>query len=173
MKANPIYYTVFSTPLGLAGIAGSSKGLCRISLDIGNEAEFVDFLNRTPVPSPIKNLQGFANVIKQFQLYFAGQLTCFTCKLDLSAGTPFQQKVWRKLMTIPHGTTRSYRWLAGAIQHPKAFRAVGGANGKNPLPIIIPCHRVIRENGDLGGYTGGLGIKRFLLDLERVSHGVV
>ena len=71
------------------------------------------------------------------------------------------------MITIPYGETRSYKWLAFSIKNPQAYRAVGNANGKNPLPIFIPCHRVIRENGELGGYTGGSNIKRFLLKLEQ------
>jgi methylated-DNA-[protein]-cysteine S-methyltransferase len=87
----------------------------------------------------------------------------------LRLGTPFQQKVWKKLTTIPYGKTRSYKWIASAINNRHASRAVGNANGRNPLPIIIPCHRVIRENGELGGYTGGINIKRFLLNLEQAN----
>jgi len=87
----------------------------------------------------------------------------------LRLGTAFQQKVWKKLLTIPYGVTRSYKWLAESINNPNSARAVGNANGQNPLSIIIPCHRVVRENGALGGYTGGVRIKRYLLDLEKAS----
>jgi methylated-DNA-[protein]-cysteine S-methyltransferase len=89
--------------------------------------------------------------------------------LDLRLGTPFQQKVWKGLLTIPYGITRSYKWLAQSINNPDSARAVGNANGQNPLSIIIPCHRVVRENGELGGYTGGIQIKRYLLGLEKTS----
>ena len=89
--------------------------------------------------------------------------------LDIPTGTAFQRKVWEKLLDIPYGETRSYKWLAEEVGSPKGFRAVGGANGKNPVPIIIPCHRVINSDGTLGGYSGGVWIKEFLLKLEDVS----
>jgi len=89
--------------------------------------------------------------------------------LDLRLGTPFQQEVWKGLLTIPYGVTRSYKWLAKSINNPDSARAVGNANGQNPLSIIIPCHRVVRKNGELGGYTGGVQIKRYLLELEKAS----
>ncbi|MFQ5445115.1 MAG: methylated-DNA--[protein]-cysteine S-methyltransferase, partial [Nitrospinales bacterium] len=110
---------------------------------------------------------------REFDLYFQGRLKKFTCPLDLRRGTPFQRKVWRALLTIPHGKTRSYRWVAQSIRNPKAVRAVGNANGKNPVSIIVPCHRVVQTNGQLGGYTGGVQIKRKLLDLESGQDGAI
>lgn len=164
---DPIYFTTLSTPLGLMGIAGSEKGLVRIVLQLPGEFHFKKYLKKSYPCECLNNPPFFENVVKQLNLYFAGKLKIFSGKLDISRGTPFQQKVWRQLITIPYGETQSYRTLAQAIGHPRAFRAVGGANGKNPLPLIIPCHRVIRENGEMGGYTGGLHLKRFLLDLEK------
>ena len=108
-------------------------------------------------------------MLKQFSLYFKGTLRVFDFPLDLSLGTSFQKEVWKKLLTIPYGETRSYKWLASSIKNPKASRAVGNANGMNPLPIVIPCHRIIKANGDLGGYTGGTDIKRFLINLEQIN----
>ncbi len=163
---NPILYTVLSTPLGLMGIAGSPKGLIKVILSLPSESYFKCYLEKYYACDCVSDLSCFENVVKQLNLYFAGQLKSFSCDLDLSRGTAFQQKVWRQLPTIPYGKTQSYRTLAEAIGRPQAFRAVGNANGRNPLPLIIPCHRVIRENGELGGYTGGLFIKKFLLDLE-------
>lgn len=150
-----IRYTFLSTPLGLTGIAGSKNGLTRIILKLANESDFKNDLKKTYPGECLLDPPFFDQVIKQLNLYFSGQLKKFTCKLDLSRGTPFQQSVWRQLSAIPYGKTHSYRTLAQSIGHPQAFRAVGNANGKNPLPLIIPCHRVIRENGGLGGYTGG------------------
>ena len=115
----------------------------------------------------LKKPSYFKGLIKQFSLYFEGKLKKFDHPLDLCLGTPFQQKVWKKLLTIPYGKTRSYKWLAQAIKNPQASRAVGNANGKNPLSIIVPCHRVVKENGEMGGYTGGASIKRYLLKLEQ------
>ena len=115
----------------------------------------------------LKNPNHCDGLVEQFQKYFKVKLESFQFPLDLGLGTPFQQKVWKKLLTIPHGKTRSYKWLAQAIKNPQASRAVGNANGKNPLSIIIPCHRVVKGNGEMGGYTGGVSIKRYLLKLEQ------
>lgn len=104
----------------------------------------------------------------QLAAYFAGKLEAFSLPLG-PVGTPFQQKVWGTLATIPYGKTWSYRQLAQAVDCPQGARAVGGANGKNPLPILLPCHRVISAQGGLGGYSGGLERKKHLLSLEGVS----
>jgi len=97
--------------------------------------------------------------------YFDGKRRRFDLPVDLY-GTPFQLRVWRELKKIPYGEVRSYKELARAIGSPKAVRAVGGANNKNPVPILVPCHRVIGSNGSLVGYGGGLSIKEYLLKLE-------
>src|SRR5262252_11035412 len=102
---------------------------------------------------------------RQLGEYFAGQRKAFALKLD-PAGTPFQRSVWQALMTIPFGQTRSYRQIARQIGNPNATRAVGAANGRNPLSIVAPCHRVVGSNGDLTGFAGGLETKAFLLALE-------
>jgi methylated-DNA-[protein]-cysteine S-methyltransferase len=102
----------------------------------------------------------------QLEEYFAGVRTQFELELDLSVGTPFQRSVWERLRVIPHGVTLSYGELAGALGRPDRTRAVGAAIGRTPVPIIVPCHRVIGANGDLTGYLGGLQRKRALLDLE-------
>ncbi|MDA9470018.1 methylated-DNA--[protein]-cysteine S-methyltransferase [Enterococcus sp. 5H] len=104
--------------------------------------------------------------------YFAGKRQAFTVPLSIQTGTPFQQNVWQALTMIPFGETRSYLEIAQAVHSPKAVRAIGQANSKNPLPIIIPCHRIIGKNGKLTGYLGsseqdGLSIKQFLLELEK------
>jgi len=102
----------------------------------------------------------------QIEEYFAGERIRFDIPLDL-IGTPFQKEVWQELQNIPYGETRSYKSLAEKIKRPKAFRAVGTANGKNPLCLIIPCHRVIATDGTLGGYSWGLPLKAQLLHLEK------
>ncbi len=107
------------------------------------------------------------NAAQQLDAYFAGSLRDFDLPLDCSQGTPFQQEVWQALRTIPYGKVCSYSALAQQIGRPKAIRALGAANGRNPLSIIIPCHRVIAANGDLQGYAGGLENKQRLLALER------
>ena len=113
-----------------------------------------------------EDLAALRKVVHQLRAYFAGELESFD--LDLAPeGTPFQQKVWSELLKIPYGETISYGELARRIGNPSASRAVGLANGSNPIPIIIPCHRVIGSNGKLTGYGGGLPIKEKLLALEK------
>ncbi|HTS64290.1 MAG TPA: methylated-DNA--[protein]-cysteine S-methyltransferase [Candidatus Acidoferrales bacterium] len=102
---------------------------------------------------------------RQLRAYFGGKLREFDIPLNMQ-GTPFQKKVWEQLVQIPYGETRSYSQVAVAVGAPKAVRAVGAANGSNPVPIIVPCHRVIGSGGDLTGYGGGLPLKKRLLELE-------
>jgi methylated-DNA-[protein]-cysteine S-methyltransferase len=104
--------------------------------------------------------------IEQLRQYLAGGLDAFDLPLD-PAGTAFQREVWFALAEIPYGRTESYRWLATRVGRPTATRAVGATNGRNPIPIVLPCHRVVGSNGSLTGYGGGLPLKRALLDLER------
>jgi methylated-DNA-[protein]-cysteine S-methyltransferase len=105
---------------------------------------------------------------RRLQRYAAGKPVRWSVPLDLSAGTTFQQAVWRALKTIPRGETRSYGWVAQKIGKPKASRAVGAACGANPVPVIVPCHRVIASDGSIGGFGGGLSTKRRLLQIEGV-----
>ncbi|MFQ2198844.1 methylated-DNA--[protein]-cysteine S-methyltransferase [Aeromonas hydrophila] len=120
----------------------------------------------TPTDEWQRDDQALAPFIEQFAAYFAGRLHRFDLPLA-ARGTPFQQSVWRALGDIPYGETVSYLEIAQAIGNPKAVRAVGAANGRNPLSIIVPCHRVIGRSGELTGYAGGLPIKRWLLALEQ------
>ena len=108
--------------------------------------------------------------VEQLKEYFAGKRRDFNIKLDISQGTEFQQKAWRALLKIPYGETRSYQEQAKTIEKPKAVRAVGGANNKNPNSIIRPCHRVIGKNGKLVGYGGGVFRKEYLLKLESAKY---
>ncbi|HXJ38095.1 MAG TPA: methylated-DNA--[protein]-cysteine S-methyltransferase [Bryobacteraceae bacterium] len=105
------------------------------------------------------------NTVRQLQAYFAGDLQSFDVPLEIG-GTDFQRRVWNALQTIPYGQMRSYSQIAAQIGAPRAVRAVGAANGRNPIPIIVPCHRVIGASGSLVGFGGGLAWKRLLLDLE-------
>jgi len=108
---------------------------------------------------------------KQLSEYLAGKRKKFDLKIDFKKlpGTPFQKRVWKELIKIPYGTVISYKELARRVGKPKAYRAVGNANGKNPIPVIIPCHRVIAADGSLGGYSSGLHIKKKLLKLEGMT----
>lgn len=111
----------------------------------------------------------FEETRRQLEEYFSGTRQNFDLPLNPS-GTAFQRRVWRALLDIPYGTALSYRELARRVDCPKGYRAVGQANGKNPIPILIPCHRVIGADGTLGGYSTGLDRKRFLLELEGISY---
>ena len=119
-----------------------------------------------PAPEWLRDDQALAPFVAQFEAYFAGRLQRFDLPLA-ARGTAFQQAVWQALCDIPYGETVSYLDIANAIGNPKAVRAVGAANGQNPLSIIVPCHRVIGRSGKLVGYGGGLPIKQWLLALEQ------
>jgi methylated-DNA-[protein]-cysteine S-methyltransferase len=105
-------------------------------------------------------------VKKELAEYFNGERIDFTCQTAFLEGTEFERKVWNALRYVPYGETRTYKWLAEKIGRPQAFRSVGNALGKNPIPIIVPCHRIIESGGSLGGYTSGISIKRRLLEIE-------
>lgn len=154
-----MYYSYCDTPIGSILLAGDEKGLKLIGFPQGSQKV------EKPANGWIEDSKGFKQVKQQLADYFKGELKEFTVKLA-PHGTPFQLKVLTALRQIPYGQTSSYSELARAIGHPKAARAVGAANGRNPLPIIIPCHRVIGSSGDLVGFGGGLPVKRFLLNLE-------
>lgn len=169
IKKDRIYYSTLQSPFGLIGIAASPKGICNIRTALKSEKDFLRYLNKV-YDGPLEHNRGqLKEVTDQLKAYFQGKLTRFTCKLDLD-GTEFQKNVWTQLRKIPYRTTRSYQWLAERVANPKACRAVGNANGRNPVPIIIPCHRVIAADGGLGGYTGGLSLKQTLLNLEQSGH---
>ena len=111
----------------------------------------------------------FSDLEQRFQYYYSGTKTTFTDKLDFSNATAFQKQVWEATRLIPYGETRSYGWVAKQIGKPQAARAVGQALGKNPFLIIVPCHRVIASDGSLGGFGGGLEMKKKLLELEKIA----
>jgi methylated-DNA-[protein]-cysteine S-methyltransferase len=154
-----IRYTSIDSPIGEILVAQSDKGLNSIRFASSTKPEL-------PLEHwrYVKKLKTTA--IDQLRAYFQGTLKDFSLPLDLN-GTPFQLKVWNALQKIPYGQTISYGELARWIGNPKAVRAVGGANGKNPIPLIVPCHRVIGSDGSLTGYGSGLPIKSALLEHER------
>ena len=165
-----IYYSSFnSSLLGKVFIASTERGVCMVDFHKSEEV----FLRRLKERFPgkiIKDKRRNRKALNQIKKYLKGELQRFDCKLDFR-GTPFQKKVWSALARIPYGQTRSYKEIAQTIGHPKAFRAVGNANGQNPIPLIVPCHRVIETNGGLGGFGHGIRIKRRLLEFEK-AHGV-
>lgn len=154
-----IAYTHLETVLGTLLLAGDEAGLRVIGFTNGRRPVHAD-------PSWRKDDGPMREVIRQLRAYFAGKLEKFDLPLA-PEGTPFQLKVWKELCEIPYGETISYGELACRVGNPKGARAVGLANGANPIPIVIPCHRVIGSNGKLTGYGGGLPIKEKLLALER------
>ncbi len=156
-----IRYDFLETPCGRLMIAIDGRGLVHV--------DFVDGLRPLPdMRDWLQDGEALAPFLAEFEAYFAGRLHRFTLPLA-ARGTAFQQAVWQALCDIPYGETRSYGDIARTIGKPNAVRAVGAANGRNPLSIIIPCHRVIGQNGSLTGYAGGLPIKQALLTLERAS----
>jgi methylated-DNA-[protein]-cysteine S-methyltransferase len=153
------FYTRIESPVGPLLLVADDAGLCQIL--------FINGRHRAhPEPSWKQDRAPHTDTIRQLQAYFAGELENFDLQLA-PEGTPFQLDVWRRLCDIPYGKTISYGELAGLMGNPNACRAVGLANGSNPIPIVIPCHRVIGSNGKLTGYGGGLPIKEKLLALER------
>jgi len=165
MKDEELRYITFNTDMGWVGILGSTAGLLRITLPQRSAQEarqlLTDSVNyATQAPHLFKDL------MERLRSYFSGHKTTFPDKLDLSKATAFQRQVWEITKHIPHGETRSYAWVAKQVGKLGAVRAVGQALARNPLPIIIPCHRVVASDGKLGGYSGGLEMKRYLLWLE-------
>ncbi|MEQ1884422.1 MAG: methylated-DNA--[protein]-cysteine S-methyltransferase [Bryobacteraceae bacterium] len=152
-------YAYLDSPIGPLLIAGDADGIHRIHFPKNGKAV-------KPEEGWVESTRGpVAEAIRQLREYFAGRRTDFELTLS-PEGTTFQKSVWRKLQQIPYGETISYGELAKWVGNPNASRAVGAANGKNPIPIVIPCHRVIGANGTLTGFGGGLPIKKALLELE-------
>ena len=168
MKLN---YLIFKTPLGWMGVLGSSKGLKRLVLPQSSAEQVLHLLSEPTVKQHDQSLSKaeadyFGDLPGRISDYLAGKTVSFSDKLDLSGASPFQRRVWEVERSIPYGETRTYAWIAGKLGMPKAARAVGQALARNPLPIIIPCHRVIRRDGSLGGFGGGRDLKRRLLEIE-------
>jgi methylated-DNA-[protein]-cysteine S-methyltransferase len=156
--AAPVYYTYLDSSIGELLLTGDGTALTGVW--------FPDDRQTTaPQPTWRRDAGVFTEVSRQLDAYFGGELTEFKLNLD-PHGTPFQRRVWDALRTIPYGVTTSYGKLAAALGDPRATRAVGLANGRNPIPIIIPCHRVIGADGSLTGYGGGMQRKQWLLALE-------
>jgi methylated-DNA-[protein]-cysteine S-methyltransferase len=159
------YYVIFKIKSGWIGLSGSPKGLSRTTLPQSSEDAVASLLGNDTL-SYAFNPAFFEILIHKLEAYFEGHKIDFPEKIDLSEATPFQRKVWEATRSIPYGQTRSYSWVADQIRRPQSFRAVGGALGRNPLPIIVPCHRVLATDGSLCGFAGGLTMKQLLLLIE-------
>ena len=165
-----IHYTPVDSPLGHLYLAQHTSGLCCLTLGEGAKDKLFAYISKVyPTAELNASEPMLRESVQQLSEYFSGERTDFSIKLFLS-GTDFQKQVWNGLLEIPYGKTISYGALATTLNSPGGKRAVGAANGQNPIPIIIPCHRVIAADGSLGGYTGGLVIKRKLLDLEQQKY---
>lgn len=153
-----ICYTVLKSPVGDLLLTASSAGLRGLWIVGEKHCSGID-------PGWVRDPAAFEEAARQLEEYFDGKRSGFDLPLDVE-GTPFQQEAWEALRKIPWGETRSYQQQAAAIGRPAAVRAIGTANGKNPISIIVPCHRVIGANGSLTGYGGGMAAKRWLLEHE-------
>ncbi|WP_054948561.1 methylated-DNA--[protein]-cysteine S-methyltransferase [Numidum massiliense] len=165
-----IAYAVADTPIGAVTVATWQEKVCWLSFVSSKPAEWeLDMWCKRWLGNDVRCTAGEADVqpvLKQLDEYFAGKRCYFDVPIAFLGGTSFQQKVWQELLNIPYGEVRTYKEIAQAVGIPKAVRAVGGANNRNPLSIIVPCHRVIGSNGALVGYGGGLEKKEYLLRLE-------
>ena len=157
---------VFKTQWGWMGLTASEKGVSAIVLPKSSRQAVVralPFLSGRPRSVPAKLLR---EAQRQIVAFLAGKRRMLDFPLDLSSGTSFQRRVWQTALRIPYGRARSYQWIASKIGGKRYARAVGNALGANPLPLIVPCHRVVAHDASLGGFSGGLAVKRKLLSLE-------
>jgi len=169
-KNAQLYMKSVSSPIGDCTVLATEQGICWVSTPGADSTNGLAWVKRqlhleqvndsNDIPMPLQL------AIDELSRYFAGERVTFSCPLDMH-GTPFQIAVWKALLDIPFGETRTYGEIAFTIGRPTASRAVGAANGANPIAIIVPCHRVIGSNGTLTGYGGGLAAKEWLLTLER------
>jgi len=149
-----VFKALYESPIGPLEVAGTEEGI--LSIEFSERSAF-------PAGPPAPCLK---DCIRQLEDYFAGRRRVFTLRLDLR-GTPFQKRVWDELLKVPFGRTVAYRDIAEALGNPRATRAIGGANHRNPVSIVVPCHRVIGADGGLTGYGGGLRRKEWLLAHEQ------
>jgi methylated-DNA-[protein]-cysteine S-methyltransferase len=157
LNTNKAMQHYFSNLVGWLELCVSDRGVTSIS-----------FIEEPSEPVPKSAHPMMKKLEEELVGYFSGKLTTFSIPVALTAGSPFQRRVWKQLELIPYGETRSYADIARDVGNPRGCRAVGGANGSNPVPIVVPCHRVIKADGSIGGFSSGVHIKRKLLALEGV-----
>lgn len=164
--ATKVYCTSFESRIGKIYVASSERGVCKISVPNETHKDFFNWLTvHYGSDAVVDNRSRNKDIIDQLNRYFNGKLVKFTCPIDL-IGTEFQLRVWKELTRISYGSTVTYKQIARKISMPGASQAIGKANGANPLPIIIPCHRVLGAKSALVGYSCGIKTKEFLLRLE-------
>jgi O-6-methylguanine DNA methyltransferase len=162
-----MYFDTVESPIGPLRLAATHKGLCLVEFEeAGSRHDPAGIASAFQCRRAPGSNDQLRQAVEEMEAYLAGELQSFRVSLD-QRGTPFQLSVWRGLQSIPYGQTISYGELAHRIGYPTAQRAVGRANAQNPIPIVVPCHRVISASGRLHGFGGGLWRKQFLLDLER------
>ncbi len=166
MKTDQATYAVLPTSLGWVGVLASPGGIRRLTLPQASPPEAVEGLG-PKARGAVLHTSRFEELRLRLERYFSGEPVDFNDTLDLGEGAPFFRRAWQACGSIPRGETRTYAWLASRAGNPRAVRAAGQAMARNPVSIIIPCHRVIASDGSLCGYGGGLGLKQRLLDLER------
>lgn len=168
-EAKPAWWGEIDSPVGPLFVAATGDGVCEI--DFGSSHDQADSMRRLERRGfhPIENQEAITSVAEQLNDYFNGKRNRFEVPLDFSGVSPFTQAVLAATNEVPFGRLSTYREIAERIGQPKATRAVGNALGRNPIPVIVPCHRIVRSDASIGGYTGGLGIKEKLLKLEGVG----
>jgi O-6-methylguanine DNA methyltransferase len=162
-----IYYCQYDLPLGTVFVSSTDIGLFSVILGEPVLRSYFKELGARFQCQFIQDPGRFEDIYVDLAGYFSGIQVEFSYPLDLRGITPFERQVWNKVRQIPYGQVRSYKWLADQIHHPKAFKAVGRTLGLNPLPVVIPCHRVIMQDLSPGGFSAGVGWKERLLRLER------
>ena len=170
LTSEVLYWSSTPSARGLCTVISTQKGICWMGTPGTSREEGLSLLEKHFSIAEViegEDIAPLRQAMDQLRRYLAEERLQFSCPLDLR-GTPFQVAVWQELYRIPYGQTRSYAQIAQAIERPKAVRAVGAANGANPVAVIVPCHRVIGSNGTLTGYGGGLPMKHWLLTLEGV-----
>lgn len=160
-----VKYCSFNTELGWVVVGGSEKGLRFTTLPRPSRRAALAGVNEL-ISDAVEDSHAFGDLPLRFRRYFQGNSVDFPDRLDYGEATPFQQAVWNAARSIPYGEMRSYSWVARHTGRPRACRAVGTAMARNHWPVIVPCHRVIACSGGLGGFSGGLELKRRLLDIE-------
>ena len=164
-----VAYTTIDSPVGALLLAATPKGLVRVAYDVEDHDRVLSTLSRRLSPRVLRAPGRLDAAARELDEYFSGRRRVFDLPLDLSLSSGFRQLVQRHLPEIGYGQTRTYGQVAALVGNPKAVRAVGTACATNPLPVVVPCHRVLRADGTPGGYIGGPGAKRTLLSLEAAA----
>jgi methylated-DNA-[protein]-cysteine S-methyltransferase len=164
-----VAYTTIDSPVGTLLLAATPQGLVRVAYDIEDHDRVLDTLSQRLSPRVLRAPRRLDAAARELDEYFSRQRRVFDLPLDLSLSTGFRQLVQRHLPEIGYGQTRTYRQVAELLGNPKAVRAVGTACATNPLPVVVPCHRVLRADGTPGGYVGGADVKQALLSLEAAA----